>query len=152
MEFDEFEVLLHDAQAKYAGGRVPEGLRLFDSLRASDQDLDHVESGLAVSLPKKYREFMKRHGGGQFLFIDLLPAISKEGRRKDLLIVNSDASLRGKFVAVAPVGTGDWWGFSVADGKCKESVDFLFHEDGLIEEGRNDFLEFLSKQALRVGS
>jgi SUKH superfamily protein len=152
MEFDEFEALLRGAQAKYAGGMVPEGLSLFDSLRASDRDLDHVESELAVRLPEKYREFMKQYGGGQFLFVDLLPAISEGGWPEDLVMVNSDASWRGAFVTVAPVGTGDWWGFSVADGVCKESVDFVYHEDGVIEEGRQDFLVFLSKQALRIGN
>ena len=65
MEFDKFEALLRGARAKYAGGRVPEGLSLFDCLRASD---------------------------------------------------------------------------------------FIYHEDGVVEEGQHDFLEFLSKQALRVGS
>lgn len=152
MEFDEFEALLHDARAKYAGDRIPEGLSLFDFLRASDQDLDQVEMELAVHLPSKYREFMKRYGGGQFLFVDLLPAISEGDRLEDLVMVNRDASWRGAFFAVAPVGTGDWWGFSVADGVCKASVDFIYHEDGIIEEGQQDFLDFLAKRALRVGS
>lgn len=151
MEFDEFETLLRDAQVEFAGGRVPEGLGLFDYIRASDQDLERVELELAARLPQKYREFMNRYGGGQFLFIDLLPVISGENSSEDLLRVNADAPWNGSFVAVAPVGTGDWWGFSVVNGKCKEGVDFIYHEDGRVEEVSHDFLEFLSKQALRVG-
>lgn len=104
-----------------------------------------------MRFPRKYREFMKRYGGGHFLFIDLLPVISKNARLEDVPTVNDDASWRGSFVAVAPVGTGDWWGFSVVDGECKDGVDFIYHEDGQIEEGSCDFLEFLSEQALRVG-
>lgn len=116
MEFDEFEGHFDYAQAKFAGNRVPEGVRLFDYARASDQDLDRVEASLGVRLPQKYREFMKRYGGGQFLFIDLLLATSEDVQTEDLVSVNSNASWNSSFVAVAPVGTGDWWGFSVIEG------------------------------------
>lgn len=152
MEFDEFEDVLRDAQSAYAGDRVPPGLSLFDYIRASDTDINRVESELSVRLPRRYCEFMRNYGGGQFLFIDLLPVFSGGGQPEDLLAVNGDAPWRGRFVAVAPVGTGDWWGFPVSGGICVEHVDFLFHEDGSVEESDLDFLEFLSRRALRTGS
>jgi hypothetical protein len=94
------------------------GLRLFDSWVATDEDLDRAEAELNVRLPAKYREFMRHFGGGEFLFVDLLT-------------VNRDESPAAGFVAVAPVGTGDWWGFVYPDS--------------------SDFLEFMASKGLRAG-
>jgi antitoxin YobK len=149
VEFAEFDGNFDDAQAEFAGDAVPGGLRLFDCARASEQDLERVESELNIQLPWKYREFMKKYGGGQFLFVDLLPVITQDPGEEDLLGVNSNASWRDYFVAVAPVGTGDWWGFSLAAGICGDQVDFLYHDDENIEGYSPDFLEFLSKQGLQ---
>jgi len=55
------------------------------------------------------------------------------------------------FVAVAPVGTGDWWGFVSENGVCSEQVSFLDHEDGSVQFDSDDFYEFASEKGLRIG-
>ncbi|MGW4088083.1 SMI1/KNR4 family protein [Streptomyces sp. NPDC004822] len=150
MEFEDFEVRLSAARAERGGRSLPEGFLLFDSQVASEADLLHVEQTLQIQLPEKYKEFMRRYGAGQFLFLDLLPAISVDEHEDDLLTVNEAGIPDRRFIAVAPVGTGDWWGFSVVDGVCRGRVDFIDHEDGSISFAFSDFLEFLAHKGLRV--
>ncbi|MGW7517196.1 SMI1/KNR4 family protein [Streptomyces sp. NPDC054796] len=147
MEFEEFEEKLRAAQQKHAPpGRPPE-LHPFDSWTASDEDIARVQEELGSTLPRKYTEFMRRHGGGQFLFVDLLPVLSHDGTEDDLVTSNREINATG-FIAVAPVGTGDWWGFHSVKGECGDEVIFLDHEDGSTQLAAADFLEFLSAQAL----
>ncbi|MBC6460374.1 SMI1/KNR4 family protein [Actinomadura sp. HBU206391] len=150
MEFQEFEVVLQAARAERLGSDYPEEFQLFDFWRATDSDLRQAESELGVQLPEKYKEFMRRHGGGVFMFLDLLPVVSPDGRAEDLVMVNKGEFREAGFVAVSPVGTGDWWGFSLSDGVCGDTVDFLDHEDGGITPSFADFLDFLTQKGLRV--
>jgi hypothetical protein len=149
MEFEEFDAHLARVRAEREGGALPEGLQLFEFQSASDAELLRVEQELAAQLPEKYKEFMRRYGGGQFLFVDLLPAISPEGR-DDLLNVNQSEFTPKGFLAVAPVGTGDWWGFPTTDGICDDQVFFWDHEDGRMQVSHPDFLVFLTHNGLRV--
>ncbi|MFC8957794.1 SMI1/KNR4 family protein [Streptomyces sp. NPDC057101] len=151
MEFEEFEAYLSAARAKRAGLSSPEGFDVFESRVASETDLLEVEEALGVQLPGEYREFMKRHGGGMFLFLDLLPVAASDDQEDDLRRVNASEFKHGDFIAVAPVGTGDWWGFSVNEGRCANQVDFWDHEDGQVQFAASSFLEFLAREGLRVG-
>ncbi|MFE2967394.1 SMI1/KNR4 family protein [Streptomyces sp. NPDC059340] len=151
MEFEEFEVHLSATRAKRAGLSSPEGIDVFESRVASEAELLEVEESLRVQLPSEYREFMKRHGGGMFLFLDLLPVVAPDAQEDDLRRVNAAEFKDGSFVAVAPVGTGDWWGFAVHEGRCANQVDFWDHEDGQVQFAATGFLEFLAREGLRVG-
>ncbi|MDI6105896.1 hypothetical protein QLQ12_45730 [Actinoplanes sp. NEAU-A12] len=53
------------------------------------------------------------------------------------------------FLAIAPVGTGDHWGFPVIDGCCSEQVWFHFHDAGDDELVAQDFLEFVASRGLK---
>lgn len=150
MEFEEFESRLSVARAEREGKRLPEGFQLFDSWAASEADLLNVEQRLRVQLPEKYKRFMRLHGAGQFLFLDLLPVISADEHDDDLITVNEAEFSTREFIAVAPVGTGDWWGFSVVDGVCLNRVDFVDHEIRSVEFAYSDFLEFLAYRGLRA--
>jgi hypothetical protein len=150
MEFEEFEILARNARAATVGEVLPEGFQLFDSWRASEAEIQHVESRLNVRLPEKYKEFMRRRGGGVFLYVELLPIASPGERSEDLMGVNSSEFRVDDFIAVSPVGTGDWWGFSVLNGVCGDAVDMWIHDDGTIERTDSDFLEFAARQGLRA--
>lgn len=149
MDFEEFEVLVEDARAVQARRELPSEIRFFDSWRASDADIERAELELMVRLPQKYKEFMRRYGGGMFLYIDLLPIVSPDGRAEDLLEVNGGEAAH--FIAVAPVGTGDWCGFMVTNGICEDAVFMLLHDDRSTTQLADDFLEFVARQGLRVG-
>jgi antitoxin YobK len=147
-EFQDFEIALRRTQEEYSRRDLPEGFQLFDFWRATEADIQGVESQLNVRLPDRYKEFMRRYGGGQFLFLDLLPVLSPDGREDDLISVNQGSFLAAGFVGVAPVGTGDWWGFSVVEGVCGDAVDFLDHENGNVSASTDDFLDFLTSKGL----
>jgi hypothetical protein len=151
VEFEEFEALLQDVRTAQAGRTLPEGFQLFDSWRASDADIEHVEDQLDIRLPEKYKTFMRRHGGGVFQFVELLPVVSPNDRSEDLIEVNRGQFRAVDFIAVSPVGTGDWWGFSVSEGVCGDAVNFWGHEDRRITGFAPDFLEFVARQGLRAG-
>ncbi|GAA4227267.1 hypothetical protein GCM10022254_14540 [Actinomadura meridiana] len=93
MEFEQFEQVLQDASAGRLGRNYPAEIQIFDSRRATGSELQQVESELRVQLPSQYKEFMRRHGSGVFMFVDLLPAIASDGRSDDLIAVNK-GSLR----------------------------------------------------------
>jgi hypothetical protein len=148
VQFDEFGEIFREMQSKWLEEAHPEEFFPFARWRASDSDLQRVERELMVQLPSVYKNFMRQYGGGQFLCLDLLPVISADDNNEDVLTVNLYQSSRTNFIAVAPVGTGDWWGFSHDDGICRERVDFLDHEDNRVSEFAPDFLAFIAKEGL----
>ncbi|MGA5301860.1 SMI1/KNR4 family protein [Nucisporomicrobium flavum] len=150
MTFDEFEAELARVRAARSGVDPPEGFALFDALTATPAELDRVESGLGVTLPVLYKDFLQRVGGGSFLFLDLLPAVAAGESDEDLISVNSGPLRIPDFVAIAPVGTGDWWGFRVADANRASGEVYLWtHDDNEFLDEAVDFLEFLSAKGLR---
>jgi hypothetical protein len=150
VEFSEFDALVQAARVRHANlNHLDLGeFRLFDEYRASQDDLARLEVALQTRLPAKYREFMRRYGGGQFCFVDLLPVVDPSGRGEDVAAVNRSESWSTGFVAIAPVGTGDYWGFVSRDGVCDDAVSFRFHEDGSLEVAASDFLEFAARFGL----
>jgi hypothetical protein len=50
---------------------------------------------------------------------------------------------------VAPVGSGDMWGFVSRNGRCDNAVSFWHHEDDHIAFDSDDFLELLVSKGLR---
>lgn len=150
MEFEEFEAQVESFRSKRSGRPYPPGFQLFDSWTATDEDLDAVEAELGTRLPSKYKRFMRVFGGGVFSFVELLPVKSPDGRGEDLLSVNAGAYAVPNFVAVAPVGTGDWWGFVSENDVCRDQVSFLGHEDGGVQLDSADFYEFVLVKGLRI--
>ncbi|MFF0761529.1 SMI1/KNR4 family protein [Streptomyces sp. NPDC003737] len=150
MEFKDFSAILERVRATRSGN-IPSDIQLLDSWLASDSEIRHAEDELGVRLPEKYKEFMQRIGGGQFIFIDLLPVVSPEGRHEDVVEVNQREPWANDFVAVSPVGTGDWWGFNAVGGICGDEVFIRIFEDGSREVEASDFLEFAARQGLRAG-
>jgi hypothetical protein len=151
VEFDEFEAQVEVFRAERASRRYPPGFQLFDSWTATRDDITAVEEELGTELPSKYKMFMQVFGGGAFSFVELLPVKSPDGHTEDLLTVNKGQFAVRNFVAIAPVGTGDWWGFVSENGACQEWVSFLDHEDGAVQLDSADFLEFVSSKGLRIG-
>jgi hypothetical protein len=82
-----------------------------------------------------------------FGFIDLLPVQS--GDADDLLKVNTGEFAIPDFLAVAPVGSGDWWGFASRQSKCGDVVSLWDHETGDLHIDSDDFLVFVASRGLR---
>jgi hypothetical protein len=149
VDFDEFEAVLSGVRASSIITRSSPELQPFGFRRASGDEIALAESALGVSLPLEYRQFMTTYGGGQFLFLDLLLVAAADQRLEDIIGVNRAEAIPG-FIAIAPVGTGDWWGFEVRDSGCDERVSFWYHDDGVVEAKYSGFLEFLVEVGLRA--
>ncbi|MET8151795.1 SMI1/KNR4 family protein [Actinoplanes sp. NPDC049668] len=148
MDLEEFDALAEALRQKSAASVAKYGFALIEGRTATADEITAVELRMGVILPSKYKAFMRNYGGGMFGFVDLLPVIAEPGD-DDLLAVNDrEFSDRG-FVAVAPVGTGDYWGFPVAGGRCHDEVWFRFHDAGEPEVVADDFLEFAAIRGLR---
>lgn len=150
MEFREFQVLVDAAHAEHVSKGYPPEIKLFDFLTASQEDIASVEAQLGTILPAKYKQVMTHYGGGGFAFVDLLPGRPADGSNGGDLVTNNSGhwAIPG-FIAVAPVGSGDMWGFVSHDGRCHDAVSFWDHEDGHIAFDSNDFLDFLASKGLR---
>ena len=147
MNFQEFETRLEEVRASRAGAAGE--FALFESVIATSADLERVEAELRVSLPAVYKDFLRRLGGGSFLFLDLLPAVAPDDSDEDLLTVNTGEWKIPDFIAIAPVGTGDWWGFRVAhENRCSDAVYLWSHDDGELIPESADFLDFVAAKGL----
>ncbi len=149
MDFDEFDGFLEGVRRTPAATPPDSDIRAFDFWAATADDIQRTETRLGVKLPEQYKEFMRRYGGGAFLGLELIPVVSPHGGEEDLVELN-EAERLTDFVAVAPVGTGDHWGFRVIDGICEGEVGFYMWETGEVSRAASDFLEFAARFGLRV--
>ncbi|MFD0971393.1 SMI1/KNR4 family protein [Plantactinospora endophytica] len=150
MDLPEFDALAEPLRQKSAASEAEFGFALIEGHTATADEIATAERRMAVILPQKYKTFMMRHGGGAFGFIELFPiTASPERYGNELCTVNDHEFPDRDFVAVAPVGTGDHWGFPVTNGRCHDEVWFRFHDAGDDELVAPDFLHFVAIHGLR---
>jgi hypothetical protein len=149
MEFAEFQRLVDALLADHASRGYPATIRILDALLATDDDLSFVERQLDTRLPAEYKRVVKTYGAGMFGFVELLPVRAGSDGGYDVLVANTGHDTVSGFVAIAPVGSGDMWGFVARNGNCEEAVSIWFHDTGDIETDSSDFLEFLASRGLR---
>ena len=154
MDFGEFDQLAGQLREEAAAAaRMAPGFSLIEGRTASAEDIAEAEHSLGATLPQKYKTFMRRYGGGMFGFADLLP-VSAAGPAgdsddgDDIISVSRREFPDGSFVAVAPVGTGDFWVFPVSGGQCHEEVWLHYRGAGPAPEDA-DFLDFLARVGVR---
>ena len=147
MDFTEFDQLVEPLPARSAAMQAAHGFVLIDARTASGQELHDAEQRLGATLPSRYKTFMMRYGGGQFGSVDLLP-VTPIPDGEDIVLASQREDPSGSFVVVAPVGTGDYWGFPVINGRCSDQVWFRFHDAGDPELAAPDFLTFGANHGL----
>jgi hypothetical protein len=149
VDFDAFAAEVASIrEARAARGRAEPA---FESLIASDDDLARIEAALRTTLPEQYKRFLRVFGGGGFDYLDLVPPISPDGRQAGLIELNSGPDSKPGFVAIAPCGGGDYWGFVTVDGVCEERVTVYSFVDGDFTFEADDFLTFASWWGLHGG-
>ncbi|GGN20914.1 hypothetical protein FHR83_002076 [Actinoplanes campanulatus] len=149
MELTEFEALAEPFCREAAEQQARYGFNPIEGLTVTAAEIAAVERGMAVTLPDRYKAFLTRFGAGLFGFVELFPIVPVPGRYDDLRTVNDQEFPDRDFVVVAPVGTGDHWGFPVVAGRCQEQVWFHYHDVDDDELVAADFLEFLAEQGLK---
>lgn len=143
MDYSEFESLLEQVRSDH-----PIWFEGFEGWRSTEEEIAEVEAALRVVLPAAYKRFISTIGGGGFGFLDVFPLGPHPGSIEDVRSVNDEKWWAVDFIAIAPVGTGDLWGFMVDNGVCSDHVTFLDHETGETVPEDQDFLEFLASKAL----
>ena len=151
MDFEEFDQHVQSLRARAArsGFEEIEDFKVIEGLTASAEEIAEAERALGSTLPARYKTFMMRYGGGQFGFLDLLPiptAGSAHHHVDDVVSVSQAEFPDGSFVAVAPVGTGDYWCFPVLDGQCSDEVWFHYHDASDPTPEAVDFLDFMARR------
>ncbi len=149
VDFAEFDRLVQPFRERSAVMKAKYGFAEIDAQTATVDEIAAAERELGLVLPAQYKTFMVRYGGGQFGTVELFPIGPATGPATDVASVNRDEFPDRSFVAVAPVGTGDFWGFLVADGRCGDAVWFHFHDGDDPELAAADFLEFVVARGLR---
>lgn len=150
MDSAEFEALAEPVRQRSATAVASYGFPLIEGRGATLDEVTDLEHQIGVVLPEQYKTFMMRYGGGTFGFVELFPiTCHPEDALQDLGSLNREEFPDRSFVAVAPVGTGDHWGFPLTDGRCHDEVWFHVHDGGATELDATDFLEFVARQRLR---
>lgn len=150
MDETEFDLLAEPVLCRIAADDAEYGLGLVYGRTATAAQIAAVEQAMGVLLPQRYKAFMTRYGGGVFGYLELFPVVARPLEyRDDLRTVNDLEFPDRTFVAVAAVGTGDFWGFPVTGGRCHDEVWFHFHDDPRHEPVAVDFLEFVARRGLK---
>ncbi|MFF5233246.1 SMI1/KNR4 family protein [Dactylosporangium sp. NPDC000521] len=153
MDLTEFDALAEPLLRESAESVARWGFALIEGRTSTPEEIARAEDRMGVTFPDKYKAFMTRHGGGQFGFVELLPLVDPDRPgENDVWTENNTWFPDRDFVAVAEVGTGDYWGFPVADGRCREQIWFHFHDGYERELVAADFLEFIAEYALKSPS
>lgn len=149
MEFEEFDQRVRSLRTRAArtGFEGVEDDKVIEGLTASADEIAEAERALGASLPAQYRTFMMRYGGGAFGFLDLLPipGAGSAHHLEDVVSISQAEFPDGSFVAVAPVGTGDYWCFPVVAGRCRNDVWFHPHDAGDPTPAAPGFLDFVAR-------
>ncbi|MEU7823753.1 SMI1/KNR4 family protein [Catellatospora sp. NPDC049133] len=152
MEFEQFDRLVEPLRAR-AATFDRDRFKLIEGRTATPEEITEAERALGATLPAQYKVFMERYGGGMFGFVDLLPVrvgrSSKESQ--DIVTVSRAEFPDGSAVALAPVGTGDFWGFPVEHGRCRGEVWFYYHDDDEPSPVAEDFLGFVARHGIQAG-
>jgi hypothetical protein len=149
MDLAEFDALTEPLRRKSAEVQSTYGFNLIEGRIASADEIANFELDLAVVLPDKYKAFMMRFGGGMFGYVELLPIVAMPGTYDDLSTINDSEFPDRSFLAVAPVGTGDYWGFPVIAGRCLDAVWYRYHDIDEDELVAADFLDFIAEHGLK---
>ncbi|MFI5490476.1 SMI1/KNR4 family protein [Micromonospora echinaurantiaca] len=153
MDLEQFDHHVQSLRARAArsGFEEIEDFKVTEGLTASAEEIAEAERALGVTLPKQYKAFMRRYGGGQFGFLDLLPIPTAGSAHHvdDVVSISQAEFPDGSFVAVAPVGTGDYWCFPVLDGRCSDEVWFHYHDVDEPSLEAPGFLEFAARLGIR---
>jgi antitoxin YobK len=150
MDIMQFDLLAESLRQESAASLAKYGFPLIEGYTVTEREISEVETHLDVILPELYKAFMIRYGGGRFGSVELFPIVSHDSGDENLRSVNDREFPDRTFIAVAPVGTGDHWGFPVTSSRCHDQVWFRFHHAGKPELDAADFLEFMARHGCRA--
>ncbi|MDR0901998.1 MAG: SMI1/KNR4 family protein, partial [Opitutaceae bacterium] len=89
--------------------------------------IDALEKSRGVVLPQAYREFLQRHGAGDFAFGHVYSPLeeSEWSLWKEFAFMPEK---RGQIIPFSDNGCGDYYCFPVVDGRCGKKIVWADHE------------------------
>jgi hypothetical protein len=142
---DEFDQHVEQARSKH-----PQRFEVAPDAPPDETEIEAHQAELGVRFPADYLDFLRRYGGGTFVF---LSTYSMDRTSKLNVVTKNAASWldRKDFVAVADDGSGDYYGFTVDDaGRCLPEVVLLDHETHELSPDAPGWFESLVDHALRL--
>ncbi|MBT2644786.1 SMI1/KNR4 family protein [Bacillus sp. ISL-41] len=146
MDFNEFLLIVEKIKANN-----PIWFELETAPIGTDSEIAKSEKQLSVSLPKEYKLFIKKFGGGYFAFTNIFSVSDSEWniiqQNNEINLINSH-----KFIAVSDNEIGDYYGFEIKSGICSPKVKFYNHEINQVEETEyDDLYQYLFNVGLKQG-
>ncbi len=117
--------------------------------KASDSQVQKVEDLLSVKLPKEFKMFVKKYGGGYFAFTNIYSV----NEQSDWFIVDQNYQIGlikpHHFLAVSDNGMGDFYGFKILNGICESNISLYDHEINKVKNtSYNDLYDYLLEVGL----
>ncbi len=143
MNVDEFEKFYRTQKVKRP--KVFE-LAITDAL-ATEIGLAAIERTIRLKLPKDYKSFLMKYGGGMFGLVNVLSA-DPNSDYYVLSVYNSIKERAG--INILPFSddfAGGWYGFKIKNGKVLDEIFYWNVDTGLVSTRYKSFLDFVSKNA-----
>lgn len=112
------------------------------------EKIEEVEKYYEITFPDSYKDFACEYGGGYFGFI-VVYSCDCNGRFYIKDNVLKEWVIEKSFFPVIDLETGDFLGFEIDDGICKNKVTLYSHEEEEMQEMQMDFYEALLKYGLK---
>lgn len=145
MNFMEFDNVVEELRS-----RKPILFGLKSDNIASDEELIHVENYYQIQLPESYKQFLKKYGGGYFVYTVVY---SCDTASKFYIIHNVLKEWVDKynFLPVIDFQTGDMGGFKINNKKCDELFCIYNHDEKQVVESEEcDFFQALVMYGLKL--
>jgi hypothetical protein len=146
VDFNEFLSIVEIIKAKN-----PLWFELETAPIGNDSEIVNAEQQLSVILPKEYKLFIKKFGGGYFAFTKIFSISESEwniiDQNNEINLINSH-----KFIAVCDNEVGDFYGYEIKSGICSPKMKFYNHEINKVEETKfDDLYQYLLNVGLKQG-
>lgn len=116
--------------------------------KANDEKINIVEKYYKIKLPDSYKEFVKQYGGGYFGFI-VVYSCDKNGMFYIKDYVSKEWIQNKSFLPIVDLETGDFIGFKVKEGICRNTVSLYSHEENKLENLEMNFYDALLRYGFK---
>ena len=141
MIFDMFNTIVEERRAK-----KPILFGLEHDKILSAEEIGRFENTVHIILPDKYKEFIASYGGGYFGYAKIYSL----DENSDFYLLKHNNLPFEKYIKIADNGCGDYYLFSIDNGKCLETLYFYDHEVGkVVQSVYEDVFEYLIKVGLK---
>lgn len=116
-----------------------------------DETVDKSEEYYGIKFPDSYRVFLKELGGGYLGFL-LIFSLDKDGMFYLQDHISVDFVDEAGMLPVIDLETGDYIGYKIEDGICKEKMVIWLHEEREIRDLKKGFYEIVLERGFKISN